>query len=165
MKQKYLISKSDDNKDLIIKELAELDRGVFSVIYEETYDAEAISSAIEKGTEALVSALRNHALYPVRFAMKKIAEAVADLYASGTQESIEILLDDMDLLGQEEIDEEEEIPESIGEVESKSVKIDELLDDNLEDENYVDDDELKTIAASPAPSFKATSDDSPDVED
>lgn len=167
MKQKYLISKSDNKKNLIIKELAELDRGIFSVIYEETYDAEAISSAIEKGTEVLFSALRNQALYPVRFAMEKIAQAVADLYASGTQESIEILLDDMDFLGKEEIEEEEETLESIDEVESKSVKIDQLLDDNLEDEKHVDvdNDELKPIEAAPAPSFKVTSDDSLDVED
>ncbi|MBW2010164.1 MAG: hypothetical protein JRG68_02050 [Deltaproteobacteria bacterium] len=167
MKQKYLISKSDNKKNLIIKELAELDRGMFSVIYEETYDAEAIISAIEKGTEALVSDLRNHALYPVRFAVEKIAEVVADLYASDTQESIEILIDDMDFLGKKEIDEEEEIPEPVDEVESKPVKIDELLDDNPEDENHVkvDDDELKPIEPSPAPSLKVTSDDSFDVED
>ena len=48
MKQKYLISKEDDQKKLIIKEFAELDKEMLSLLCQEEYDYKMIKSAISK---------------------------------------------------------------------------------------------------------------------
>ncbi|MCK7511232.1 MAG: hypothetical protein MZV70_49000 [Desulfobacterales bacterium] len=49
MKQKYEILRDDDNKRLIIREFAELDKDTMSLLCEESYDKKAIKSAIGHG--------------------------------------------------------------------------------------------------------------------
>ena len=50
MKQKYTIHKDTDNKRLIIKEYAELDKEILSLLCEESYDDAWVTSAIQNGT-------------------------------------------------------------------------------------------------------------------
>ena len=56
MRQKYEIVRDDDNKRLIIREFAELDKDVMSPLCEETYDRKSIKSAITLGRDALIAA-------------------------------------------------------------------------------------------------------------
>ena len=49
MKQKYILSKSGDKKQLMLKELAEMDKDIFSVLCEETYNLRNIRSALSEG--------------------------------------------------------------------------------------------------------------------
>jgi hypothetical protein len=76
MKQKYTIIKDDKNKQLIIREFAELDKEILSLLCEETYDQKLIRSAIKSGKEDLIAALRTNNLYPPGIYADKIANAV-----------------------------------------------------------------------------------------
>jgi len=98
MKQKYLIVKNSDKKELIIREFAELDKDKFALLCEEAYEDEMIEAAIEKGGDALISNLRTQNMYPIGHYAKKIAEAVATIYLSGDKQSVELLFNDNDLL-------------------------------------------------------------------
>ena len=64
MKQKYPIIKDKKNKQLIIREFAELDKEILSLLCEETYEQKMIVAAIKSGQENLISALRTNNLYP-----------------------------------------------------------------------------------------------------
>jgi hypothetical protein len=64
MKQKFVISKSDDNKEFKIEEFAELEKEIMSLMCEETYSSKDIKSAISESKEALVSLLRTKNFFP-----------------------------------------------------------------------------------------------------
>jgi len=157
MKQKYLISKEDDQKKLIIKEFAELDKERFSLLCEEEYDNTIIKSAISKGKEALISELRTNNMYPPSVYAEKIAQAVIDIFDSEDSQSIELSFNDVDLLikeqtPSEDIDEIEKTGDDTGN------DIDELIDDDFEkklgDKNAIE--EIK-------PSTKIAEDEGSDV--
>ncbi|MBW2590065.1 MAG: hypothetical protein JRD71_04985 [Deltaproteobacteria bacterium] len=137
MKQKYLISKENDQKKLIIKEFAELDKERLSLLCEEEYDNNIIKSAISKGKETLISELRTNNMYPPGVYAEKIAQAVIDIFASKESQSIELSFNDIDLLIKEQVPSED-----IDEIESSADDIDELIGDDpekkLRDENVVE---------------------------
>ncbi len=96
MKRKYLILNSNDQKELIIREFADLkDKKVLLLLGEEKYDVKAIKSAIKKGKNTLISVLRTEKLYPTGLYADKIAESVISMYREKKQ-SIELLFDDID---------------------------------------------------------------------
>ena len=130
MKQKYLISKENDQKKLIIKEFAELDKERLSLLCEEEYDNKIIRSAISQGKEALISELRTNNMYPPGVYAEKIAQAVIDIFGSEDSQPIELFFNDVDLLIKEQepsgdIDETESIDDNDD--------IDELIGDDLEE--------------------------------
>ena len=90
MKQKYLIVKDDEKKQLIIREFAELDKDSFSPLCEETYDAAIIESSIKNGKEVLVSVLRTKNMYPPGFFAGKIADAIMEIFDSEEKQSMEL---------------------------------------------------------------------------
>jgi len=128
MKQKYLISKENDQKKMIIKEFAELDKERFSLLCEEEYDNNIIKSAISKGKETLISELRTNNMYPPGVYAEKIAQAVIDIFASKESQYIELSFNDIDLLIKEQAPSED-----IDETESSADDIDELIGDDLEE--------------------------------
>jgi len=130
MKQKYLISKENDQKKLIIKEFAELDKERLSLLCEEEYDNKIIKSAISQGKEALISELRTNNMYPQGIYAEKIAQAVIDIFGSEDSQPIELSFNDVDLLIKEQ-----EPSEDIDETESvdDNDDIDELIGDDLEE--------------------------------
>ncbi|OQY13541.1 MAG: hypothetical protein B6I30_02785 [Desulfobacteraceae bacterium 4572_187] len=121
MKQKYLISKETDQKKLIIKEFAELDKERLSLLCEEEYDDKIIKSAISQGKETLISELRTNNMYPPGIYAEKIAQAVIDIFSSKDNQSIELSFNDIDLLIKEVAPSED------------ADAIDELLVDDLEE--------------------------------
>ena len=127
MKQKFLISKENDQKKLIIKEFAELDKEKLSLLCEEEYDNKIIKSAILQGKEKLISELRTNNMYPPGVYAEKIAQAVIDIFGSKDSQSIELSFNDIDLLIKEQSPSED-----IGEIESIADDIDELIGDDLE---------------------------------
>ncbi len=127
MKQKFLISKENDKKKLIIKEFAELDKERLSLLCEEEYDNKIIKSAISQGKEALIAELRTNNMYPPGVYAEKIAQAVIDIFGSKDSQSIELSFNDVDLLIKEQSPSED-----IGEIESIADNIDELIGDDLE---------------------------------
>jgi len=156
MKQKYSIDRDTKNEKLIIKEYAELDKEILSLLCEESYSDDTIVAAIESGTDDLVRALRTRNMYPPSSFAAKIASAVISLYENGAEQSIEIMFDDKELF-----EKEEEAVEPDDTVESDSEDIDELLDDEIDDD-YEDKKLIKDLKSS----LKVADDDSiePDQE-
>ncbi|MFZ3045018.1 MAG: hypothetical protein WA151_03820 [Desulfatirhabdiaceae bacterium] len=154
MKQKYEILKNEDGSQLIIREMAELDKDIMSLLCEESYDASVIESAIGAGKDRLISTLRTKNLYPPRSYAEKLAEAVINFYAGPGLEPLVVLFDDTTTLSKEILVEE---LMDLGEEEAEV--LDDLLDDDFE-ENPDENDEIKID-----PSIKIADDDVGDVED
>lgn len=128
MRQKYVLLKDDDNKQLIIREFAELDKDLMSLLCEETYDAKAVKAAIAGGKEALIAALRTKNLYPPRIYSDKIADAVAEVFRAKDTDSMELFFDDIELLTKER-ERLEAVEEDIDEdIDEDADELDELLD-------------------------------------
>jgi hypothetical protein len=137
MKQKYLILKNDEKNELAIQEFADLEKqDEYTLLCEETYSAKAIESAISKGKEALISALRTVNLYPPGLYAGKIAEAVIKLYNSTRDQSVELFIDDRDFLlkdwkKSEDVDAIEDEPDEFDKtLEQEPEELDGLLEDN-----------------------------------
>ena len=140
MKQKYSILKDDKKNKLIIREYAELDKEILSLLCEEIYDNESIETAIAKGKEALISTLRTKALFPISIYAEKIAEAVINMYEHDNDQSVELFFNDRDILAKDRRAAVVEV-----EVESDPAEIDELLEGDISDSDLDDDSEIKNI--------------------
>ena len=124
MKQKYFILKDTEKNVLVIREFAELDKESFSLLCEEIFQEERITSAIAKGKEALVSTIRTKNMYPIGPFAAKLAEEVTNLYESKEKDSIELSFDDIDILTKERA-----AQKFLDDTASAPVEIDELLED------------------------------------
>ena len=156
MKQKYSILKDDKKNKLIIREYAELDKEIFSLLCEEMYDNESIESAIAKGKETLISTLRTKALFPINIYAEKIAEAVINMYEHDNDQSVELFFNDLDILTKGR-----RAPVVEVEVESDPVEIDELLAGDISDSDLDDDSEIKNITSP----IKVIDEDQNNIED
>ncbi len=160
MKQKYLIQKRNDKNQMVISEYSELDKGSFSLVYKETYDGAALKNIIKDAPDLLVSTLRTPRFYPPWPHTEKIAESVKNLYESDSEESVEILINDREVLLANIKPVEGIIQDA-----QETVVIDELLDDdtaipNDESDNHIDEDEIKINS-----SIKVAEDDSLDTDE
>jgi hypothetical protein len=144
MKQKYTIIKDDKNKQLIIREFAELDKEILSLLCEETYEQKVILAAIKSGQDNLISALRTNNLYPPGMYANKIADAVKELYATRGKESEELFFDDLELLVRSNEPQPRKVEEPI---EDQDEELDDLLEEDFESE-YEDEDPPKKIDSS-----------------
>ena len=146
MKQKYSIVRDDKSNQLIIREFAELDKQILSLLCEETYDSKMIRAAIKQGGSHLIAALRTNNLYPPGIYAAKIAESVTALYATKDQESLDLYFDDLELLAVKprpaRKDAAEEEP-----VEEQGEDVDDLLEDDFESE-YEEKDKISKLNSS-----------------
>jgi hypothetical protein len=158
MKQKYLILKTEEKTGLVIREYAELDKEIFSLLCEETFDDEVVNSAIEKGNNALIATLRTQNLFPIGIYAKEIAAAVTKMYESGDDQPVELFFDDTDLL----IKDKRRSP-VLDDLEDDDAEIDGLLDDeDIPEAGFDDeDDDIKTITSP----LKISDDDPVDLDD
>jgi len=142
MKQKYTIVRDDKNKQLIIREFAELDKEVLSLLCEEKYEQKAIRAAAKSGKEDLISALRTNNLYPPGIYAEKIADAVKELLTTKGKESEDLFFDDLELLTKESA------AEAIKEQkENDSENAGEVLEEDFESE-YEDKEALDKLDSS-----------------
>jgi len=144
MKQKFTLIKNEEQKKLIIKEYAELDKGILSLLCEEAYDAEAVTDAISRNTEALIAVLRTKNMYPPSAYMDQIAEAVVSLYESDSVDTKDLLLNDMDVLLPPEVEEPAEVEDTV----EDDGDIDDLLDDDKDDDDLDEKLEIKKLKTS-----------------
>lgn len=156
MKQKYLVTRNEKDKKLVVQEYGELDKEMLSLLCEEHFDDAVIRKSMKSGREALIAILRTRNLYPPKAYSERIAAAVETLYGSSENESIELFFDDLELLNREQppaalIDDSEE----------ESGEIDELLDDNYENEYEEGEAPIKDVNDS----IKIADDDQVDIED
>ena len=156
MKQKYEIIKDDDNKRLIIREYAELDKDVMSLLCEESYDKKAVKSAMGAGRETLIIALRTKNLYPPGMYAGKIADKVMEMYGSKGKAAEEIVFDDLQFLARGH-----EAAEAAASYESEPGEIEELLDVGVEEEKFEEGDEVKKLDSS----LKIEDDEFSDIDD
>jgi hypothetical protein len=140
MKQKYSILKDDKKNKLIIREYAELDKEILSLLCEEIYDNESIETAIAKGKETLISTLRTKALFPISIYAEKIAEAVINMYEHENDQSVELFFNDRDIFTKDRVAPVVEVT-----VESDPAEIDELLEGDISGSDLDDDSEIKNI--------------------
>jgi hypothetical protein len=140
MKQKYLILNGKNENELVIRESAELDKGIVSELFEMTYDREALKAACEKDKSAILSAIRTPIFYPTALCADRLAEAVADFYAAGGSDTVEVSFDDHEALGTKStVKETEEEPAS-------ETELNMLLGSSPEEENLLEDEDIKEIA-------------------
>ena len=144
MKQKYAIVRDDKNKQLIVREFAELDKEILSLLCEETYADKRIRAAIRKGREELIAALRTKNLYPPGIYAKKIADAVKELYATKGKGSAELFFDDLEFLAQTNEPKAKVAEEP---VEKPDAEMDDLLEEDFES-NYEDEGQPKKLNSS-----------------
>jgi len=139
MKQKFQIQKNDTDQRLIIKESAELDKDVMSLLCEVTFEADMIKRAMQSGREALIAALRTRNMYPPRIYAEMIADTVHNLYKSSDNDAAELMFDDLDLLTHERAQ-----AAVLDDIDDEAGEIDELLDDDFEDD-FDDENDIKKI--------------------
>jgi len=137
MKQKYAIFNDKESGTLSIKEYAELDKGLFSLIFEETYKNEAIQTAIAEGPNAVISAIRTPNLYPIAEYAEKIADSIITLFETDSPVGapVELVFSDIKLMKKVKKSPEESPVEREAEEEEDgeaSVEIDDLLDDDAD---------------------------------
>ncbi len=145
MKQKYTIVRDDKNKQLIIREFAELDKEMLSLLCEETYESKVIRAAIKSGKQRLISVLRTNNLYPPGIYADKIAIAVKELYATKGKESEDLFFNDLELLAIEPGPKPETVEEEP--VDEQGEDMDELLEDEFESD-YEDIDQINKLNSS-----------------
>lgn len=155
MKQKFLIQKSASDAQIIIRENAELDKELMSLLCEERFDVAALKTAWESGRESLIAALRTRNLYPPKAYAERIADAVQELLNNADEDAIELFFDDLDLL-----DKERQAAAEALEVDEDTDDIDELIDDDFEGE-FEEGQEIGKIKSS----IKIADDDSVDGDE
>ena len=157
MKQKFTLIKNVQQKNLVIKEYAELDKDILSLLCEETYESDMVKNAISNDKEALITVLRTKNMYPPSAYMDQIAEAVKTLYETDGAATKDLLLNDMDLLLPPEA---EAIPEAEDELEDDG-DIDDLLEEDEVDDELDEKLEIKKLKTS----LKIAEDEPEDAED
>jgi len=130
MKQKYSVLKDDAEKELIIREYAELDKEILSLLCEETYVAGEVKAYIERGKEVLIGKLRTRNMYPPYVFADRIADAVISLFSPDGPSSAELFFDDKEFFIK--LSDEEPLIEE-DEVEDDSDSIDDLLEDQIDE--------------------------------
>jgi hypothetical protein len=156
MKQKYSILKNDEKTAIIIREFAELDKEMFSLLCEETFEDETVKSAIAKDKATLIKTLRTQNLFPLGIYAEKIAEAVTKMYESGDDQPVELLFNDIDLLTKKE-----KKPLLLDDIEEEAVGIDDLLDEDVLEEDFDEKGDIKNLPYS----LKISDDDSVGIDD
>ena len=130
MKQKFFVQKSTTDAQIIIRENAELDKELMSLLCEERFDVDTLKAALESGRESLIGALRTRNLYPPKAYAEKIADAVQELLSNADEDAIELYFDDLDLLDKER----QAAAAAAEEVEDETDDIDDIIEDNFEGE-------------------------------
>ncbi|MBC2709852.1 MAG: hypothetical protein HGJ94_02195 [Desulfosarcina sp.] len=130
MKQKYVVLLDNETEKLAIQEYAELDKEMLSLLCEETYDAKAIKTAMEKDRNTLIQALRTHNMYPPGAYTERIADAIIEMFQPGANTSAELFFEEREMFDPMD---EETINESDDDDDDTGMEVDELLDDNIDD--------------------------------
>lgn len=156
MKQKYEILKDDDSRRILVREYAELDKDVMSLLCEESYERKTLKAAHAAGREALIRALRTPNLYPPSLYAGRIADQVAQMLGSRGPETAELVFDDLEFLSR--------APDTAAAAvvyETEVPEIDELLDAGLEEEKFEEGEDVGKIDSS----LKIEDDEFVDIDD
>jgi hypothetical protein len=156
MKQKFEIQGQGDK--LVIKEYAELDKEMMSLLCEESYERSVIGEAVSRGTEATMAAIRTKNMYPPTAYAEKLGTAIAEMFDSSSEGPVEVVINDLELLASSIADQEDEADELEDETD-----IDDLLEDDVDtdEDNLEDEIAVKKIKSS----LKVADDEAADLDD
>ncbi len=98
MKQRFSISRNNGGDEIVIKEYAELDKGVYSLLCEESYAEKSVSAALAKGPEHVITLLRTESFFPASFFTEKLIAALDDYLQRGSSETVKIDADDTECI-------------------------------------------------------------------
>lgn len=160
MKQKYSLVRDTEKNILSIREYAELDKEILSLLCEESYPDEKIRAAVSQGQQNLIAVIRTHNMYPPGIYAEKIADAIIEIYAENGDPSAELFFDDRELFSGHlhegiSIDVDDDV-----DADEAAVEVDDLLEDDLED----DFDEDTNIVSNLKSSLKVSDEDSSDLD-
>ena len=142
MKQKYAIIRDDAQKTVIVREYAELDKEMMSLLCEESYTQDVMAAAVAEGHQAVVDAIRTNNMYPPTVFAGPIASAIEGLFQEGGNLSAELFFDDKELFSKDVQTPEEDSDDDV----EKEVGVDELLEDDIDDD-FEDEKVLKNLAS------------------
>jgi hypothetical protein len=138
MKQKYAIIRDDAQNTVVVREYAELDKEMMSLLCEESYSQEVMLAAVKKGHQSVIDAIRTNNMYPPTVFAEPIAEAIESIFAEGGNTSAELFFDDKELFIKEENEETDAVEENVeDDVEVDDLLEDDDIDDGLGDEKVV----------------------------
>ena len=129
MKQRFSISGNTGGEKIVIKEYAELDKGTFSLLCEESYEVAAVEAALEKGRNHVIALLRTESFFPTNDFAEKLTAGLMDFIKQGGSDLVTIDADDSECISSSSKDVPEEVNGSV----------DVLLD--VDGEDIIDDDE------------------------
>lgn len=138
MKQKYVISMSQETQKLSIREYAELEKGEFAFVCEEVHDIDDFRNTMDEDAKGLVSVVRRPNMYPRQDFGEKIAQGIIDLLndESGATSS-EIFINDSDdfVEAEDDID-----PKAVYEDDNEGEELHKVEDSEKDDDSKKDDD-------------------------
>ncbi|MGD9210999.1 MAG: hypothetical protein PVI90_09480 [Desulfobacteraceae bacterium] len=160
MKQKFSLVRDDEKNTLIIKEYAELDKEILSLLCEESYSNDIIQSAMAQGEQGLITAIRTHNLYPPGIYAQRIVATVMEMYSENGNPSAELFFDDRELFAEGAQDAlSSDLDEDV-DSDDNNVEVDDLLEDELDD-NF---DEETNIVNNLKSSLKVSDDDTSNLD-
>lgn len=130
MKQRFSISRNTGGEQIVIKEYAELDKGVYSLLCEESYAVQAVKAALAKGPGHVITLLRTESFFPTSYFTEKLTSSFNDYLQREGDDTLQIEADDAECirtLSSKDVPVEE------------SGSIDDLLD--VEAEEIIEDDQ------------------------
>jgi len=110
MKQKYRIWKKEKGQELLIQEYAvltaesrkqklpRLKNEDFSLLCEQSYQADEVKQATSRGKDELILFLRNQHFFPIGMYMDLIADTVTTMYSSKGEQHEDLIFDDKEIL-------------------------------------------------------------------
>ena len=98
MKQRFSISRDTGGEKIVIREYAELDKGVYSLLCEESYAVATLQAALAKGTDRVVAMLRTESFFPTSYVVKKLVTTLEDYFQQGNGETVKIEADDAECI-------------------------------------------------------------------
>ena len=129
MKQRFSISRNTGGEKIVIKEYAELDKGAFSLLCEESYEVEAVEAALEKGSDLVIALLRTESFFPTNDFAEKLSAGLMDYIKQGGSDLVTIDAADSECISSSS----KEVPEEV------NGSVDGLLE--MDGEDIIDDDE------------------------
>ena len=126
MKQKYSISRNDDNASICITEYGEVDKDIYAQLCSETFLIADLPDP-QDNPEGVIQAFRTRNMFPPSDYAVRIADSLAQLLADDAQRIIEVKIDD-----KAEIAERREAAAKLAEEETKKGLAEDELDTILE---------------------------------
>ena len=93
MKQKYAISRDDDNASITITEYSEVDKDIYAQLCTETFLIADLPKP-QDNPDGVIQAFRTRNMFPPGDYAVRIADSLAQLLADDAQRIIEVKIDD-----------------------------------------------------------------------